>query len=93
MRDRFLASVNEGTRECPWGRLYGPAPGLLVGGPNYYYDASYTIPDRQYPARAYRDFSVGCDWDGAQCLAASWELTEPDDGYQGPLILLISFFM
>ena len=32
MRDRFLASVNEGTRECPWGRLYGPAPGLTRWG-------------------------------------------------------------
>jgi hypothetical protein len=73
---------------------YGPAPGLLVGGPNYYYDASYTLPaNRNFPAYAYRDFSVGCDWDGAQCLAQSWELTEPDDGYQGPFILLASFFM
>jgi endoglucanase len=71
----------------------GPAPGLLVGGPNFYYSGAYTIPGREYPARAYRDFSVGCDWDGAQCRASSWELTEPDDGYQGPFILLISFFM
>ena len=32
MHDRFLASVNEGTRECPWGHLYGPAPGLTRWG-------------------------------------------------------------
>jgi hypothetical protein len=71
----------------------GPAPGLLVGGPNFYYSGAYELPGREYPARAYRDFSVGCDWDGAQCRAAAWELTEPANGYQGPFILLVSFFM
>lgn len=72
---------------------YGPAPGIVPGGPNVYYSAGYTIPMLNVPAYAYRDFSVGCDWDGAQCRAASWEITEPDQGYQGPFVLLVSFFM
>jgi hypothetical protein len=73
--------------------MYGPAPGIVPGGPNFYYSAGYTIPMRDRPAYAYRDFSVGCEWDGANCHAASWEITEPDQGYQGPFILMVSFFM
>jgi endoglucanase len=73
--------------------VYGPAPGLMPGGPNWYYDGTYSIPNRTYPAYAYRDFSVGCGWNGSICTAASWELTEPDVGYQGPLVLLTSFVM
>jgi hypothetical protein len=72
---------------------YGPAPGLLVGGPNWYYAGLYDIPNAELPAYAYRDFSVGCDWDGAQCRAAAWELTEPMAAYQGPFVLLASWFM
>jgi endoglucanase len=72
---------------------YGPAPGLMPGGPNWYYDGTYSIPDRNYPAYAYRDFSVGCGWNGSICTAASWELTEPDVGYQGALVFLTSFVM
>jgi hypothetical protein len=72
---------------------HGPAPGFVVGGPNYYYSGTYTIPNREFPSRAYRDFSIGCDWDGAQCAAAAWELTEPMAAYQGPFVLLIAFFM
>jgi len=72
---------------------YGPAPGLVPGGPNWYYDGTYVIPNRTYPAYAYRDFSVGCGWNGSTCTASSWELTEPDVGYQGPMVLLTSFVM
>ena len=72
---------------------YGPAPGIVPGGPNFYYGGSYTIPNRDRPAYAYRDFSVGCDWDGAVCRAAAWEITEPSNSYQGPFVLLVSFFM
>jgi endoglucanase len=72
---------------------YGPAPGIMPGGPNWYYGGSYEIPNRGYPAYAYRDWSVGCDWDGSQCLSASWEITEPMCAYQGPFVLLVSFFM
>lgn len=72
---------------------YGPAPGIVPGGPNFYYSAGYTIPMRDRPAYAYRDFSVGCEWTGSACNAAGWEITEPDQGYQGPFVLLASFFM
>ncbi|MBN2498819.1 MAG: glycoside hydrolase family 9 protein [Deltaproteobacteria bacterium] len=72
---------------------YGPAPGLVPGGPNYGYSGAYEIPNREYPAYAYRDFSVGCDWDGSACRAASWEITEPMAAYQGPVVLLMSFFV
>jgi len=65
----------------------------MPGGPNWYYSATYTIPQRSYPARAYRDFSVGCGWNGSLCTAASWEITEPAVGYQGPLVLLVAFAM
>ena len=72
---------------------YGPAPGLVPGGPNWYYDGTYDIPNRTYPAYAYRDFSVGCGWNGSACTASSWELTEPDVGYQGAAVLLFAFVM
>jgi hypothetical protein len=29
---------------------YGPAPGLVPGGPNWYYDGTNAIPNRTYPA-------------------------------------------
>jgi hypothetical protein len=51
------------------------------------------ITTSTYPAYAYRDFSVGCGWDGNVCASSSWEITEPDVGYQGAFILLISFMM
>jgi hypothetical protein len=74
--------------------LYGPAPGILVGGPNFYYTGTYSPPDgATRPAKAYRDFSVGCDWGGGICRASSWEITENSLGYSGPLVGLCSFFM
>ena len=69
---------------------FGPAPGLVPGGPNLYYSGTYDIPNRTYPAYAYRDWSVGCDWDGSQCASASWEITEPMCAYQGAVVLLLS---
>jgi hypothetical protein len=68
---------------------YGPAPGLVPGGPNFYYDGGYDIPNRSFPAYAYRDFSTA--WDNGQAL--SWEITEPMQAYQGPVVLLLSFLM
>jgi endoglucanase len=72
---------------------YGPAPGLVPGGPNFYYSGSYDIPNRANPAYAYRDFSVGCDWNGAKCRASGWEISEPMDSYEGAFVLLASFMM
>lgn len=73
--------------------MYGPAPGLMPGGPNWYYTGAYQIPNRRYPAYAYRDWSIGCDWDGTRCTSAAWEVTEPAVGYQGWFLLLASFYM
>ena len=72
---------------------YGPAPGLVPGGPNWYYSGSYTIPNRSFPAYAYRDWSVACDWNGSTCTSSSWEITEPMCAYQGPAVLLLSLVM
>jgi hypothetical protein len=72
---------------------YGPAPGLLVGGPNPDYDGTYVLPGRDHPATAYRDFSVGCAWNGSGCGGASWELTEPDVNYQAAFVFLVSYAM
>ncbi|MBN2526263.1 MAG: glycoside hydrolase family 9 protein [Deltaproteobacteria bacterium] len=74
---------------------YGPAPGLVPGGPNMYYGGAYDIPGLDAPATSYRDWSIGCDWSAQDnaCLSASWEITEPMNAYQGPFILLISFLM
>ena len=79
----------EDTQTSTW----GPAPGLVPGGPNWYYGGSYEIPNRSFPAYAYRDWSVGCDWTGSTCASASWEITEPMCAYQGPVVLLLSFVM
>ncbi len=74
--------------------VHGPPPGFVPGGPNPYYSGAYALPDRAArPAYAYRDFSVGCDWSGSACRASSWEITEPMQAYQGPFVLLVSFFM
>jgi hypothetical protein len=73
--------------------MFGPAPGIVPGGPNFYYSGGYTIPNRDRPAYAYRDFSVGCEWNGSSCNASGWEITEPSLSYQGPFVLLVSFFM
>jgi hypothetical protein len=71
----------------------GPAPGIVVGGPNRDYSCSYDIPKKNWPAYAYRDFSVGCDWSGSACRACAWELTEPMQAYQGPVLALLSLLM
>jgi len=73
--------------------VYGPAPGFVPGGPNWYYSCSWDIPKKNFPAYAYRDFSVGCDWSGSACRSCSWEITEPMQAYQGPVVSLISFVM
>jgi len=72
---------------------YGPAPGLVPGGPNFYYSCSYDIPYRNSPTYAYRDFSTACGWNGSKCTTCAWEINEPMAAYQGPFILLASFMM
>jgi endoglucanase len=81
---------------------YGPPPGYLTGGPNpsYAWDsccpsncsgnscgASPLSPPTGQPAqKSYRDFNDNWPLD-------SWEVTEPDDGYQAQYVRLLSKFV
>jgi len=69
--------------------LFGPAPGLVVGGPNNSYSGTWEPPANAIaPAKAYRDFSK-INWPNGK----SWEITEPMMAYNGPFVGLCSFFM
>lgn len=69
----------------------GPAPGILPGGPNQFYvpDASFngTIspPQNEPEMKSYKDWGNGWPQD-------AWEVTEPDQGYQGHYQFLVSAF-
>jgi endoglucanase len=81
---------------------YGPPPGYLVGGPNpsYKWDACCPFtcshhacgtappspPAQQPDQKSYLDFND--DWP-----LDSWQVTEPDDGYQAKYIRLLSKFV
>jgi endoglucanase len=86
--------------------MYGPPPGYLPGGPNpsYAWDsccpagcgsaannalcgvASPTPPRGQPDQKAYKDFNDSWPLD-------SWQVTEPDDGYQAQFVRLLSKFV
>ncbi len=69
----------------------GPAPGYLSGGPNQDFapDASYgsaiSPPQNEPPMKSYKDWGTTWPQD-------SWEVTEPDQGYQGKYQFLLSAF-
>jgi len=85
---------------------YGPPPGYLTGGPNpsYAWDsccptgcgsaandalcgaASPSPPGGQPDQKAYKDFNDAWPLD-------SWQVTEPDDGYQAQFVRLVSKFV
>jgi endoglucanase len=81
---------------------YGPPPGYLPGGPNpsYSWDsccpgncsgnscgpAVLSPPASQPSQKAYLDFND--DWP-----LDSWQVTEPDDGYQANYVRLLSYFL
>jgi hypothetical protein len=85
---------------------YGPPPGYLTGGPNPSYDwdaccpsgcgssendavcssESISPPKGQPPQKSYKDFNTNWPLD-------SWQVTEPDDGYQIAYIRLLSKFV
>jgi endoglucanase len=85
---------------------YGPPPGYLVGGPNptYTWDsccpsgcgsaannalcgkAPLSPPSGQPDQKSYLDFNGNWPLD-------SWQVTEPDDGYQSQYIRLVSKFV
>lgn len=67
--------------------LYGPAPGFLVGGPNYYFsNATISPPANQPPQKSYKDWNAG--WP-----ENSWEITENAIYYQARYIKLLSRLM
>jgi len=67
----------------------GPAPGILSGGPDQSFapDPSYvgTIspPQNEPMMKAYKNWDASWPQD-------SWEVTEPDLGYQAPYVLLLA---
>ncbi|HWA00573.1 MAG TPA: glycoside hydrolase family 9 protein [Caulobacterales bacterium] len=79
---------------------YGPPPGYLVGGANPQYNwasgcpslnsmcgsAPPSPPFGQPAQKSYADFNTGWPID-------SWEVTEPDVGYQANYVLLLSKFV
>jgi endoglucanase len=84
---------------------YGPPPGYLVGGPNpsYTWDtccpatcgagnnalcgaAPLSPPAGQPAQKSYKDFNDSWPLD-------SWQVTEPDDGYQAKYVRLLSKFV
>jgi endoglucanase len=81
---------------------YGPPPGYLPGGPNssYTWDsccpsgcsgttcgtAVLSPPANQPSQKSYLDFNGNWPLD-------SWQVTEPDDGYQANYVRLLSYFL
>lgn len=71
----------------------GPAPGYVPGGANkdfhpadVYAGPPLVPPMDQPPQKSYRDWDTSWPED-------SWEVTEPSLSYQGPYVLLLSFFV
>ncbi len=64
---------------------YGPAPGFVTGGPNFYYSGDVTPPAGQPAQKAYAQFNDGFP-------ESSWEITEPAIYYQAAYIRLLSYF-
>lgn len=91
-------------KDSPWSNaktsLYGPPPGYLVGGPNPHYNWALSCPGispkcgsappsppfGQPAQKSYADFGDGWPID-------SWEITEPDGGYQVAYIRLLAHFV
>ena len=73
--------------------LYGPPPGFLTGGPNFYFapDPAYagpplTPPQDQPAQKSYRDWNAG--WP-----EASWQVSECHIPYQAGYIRLLAEFL
>jgi hypothetical protein len=90
----FTGTTYDGTS----GGHIGPAPGILAGGPDQSYapDSSYNStgtaaccimpPQGQPMMKAYKNW-------GASWPQDSWEVTEPDLGYQAPYVFLAAAFV
>ncbi len=64
----------------------GPAPGYIVGGPNFYFSEAITPPANQPAQKSYKDWNTGYP-------ESSWEISEPAIYYQAAYILLMSRVM
>jgi hypothetical protein len=72
--------------------LYGPVPGLVVGGPNKDYGGQATPPrGATYYERFYRDW-IDNSPDGWYRTKV-WEINENSISYQAPYVALIAAFM
>jgi endoglucanase len=72
--------------------LYGPVPGMVVGGPNKDYSGRAKPPGgATYYERFYRDW-IDDSPDGWYRTKV-WEITENSISYQGPYVALIAAFM
>jgi hypothetical protein len=70
----------------------GPAPGLLAGGPNTSDAPPWLVPPAgQPPSKSFRDWA-GVWNEAHQATENSWAFTEPDIGYQGKYVLLLTQF-
>ncbi len=67
---------------------YGPAPAILVGGPNRGYTGTTSPPANQPPEKSYVDFNDK-DWQ----YAKSWEITENSITYQAAYVNLLSLLV
>ena len=68
--------------------LFGPAPGIMPGGPNEFYDPPVPpiVPPENQPAqKSYKDWNTVADY--------SWEINENQVAYQAAYISLLSKFV
>ncbi len=66
---------------------YGPAPGIVPGGPNKFYTGQKSPPKFEPAQKAYRDWNA-TDWKAD----ISWEISENSITYQSSYIFLCSFY-
>lgn len=66
----------------------GPAPAILVGGPNKNYTGTVAPPAGEPPEKSYADIN-GTDWQNE----ITWEITENSITYQAPYINLLSLII
>jgi hypothetical protein len=72
--------------------LYGPVPGMVVGGPNKDYGGQATPPrGSTYYERFYRDWIDNSP--GGWYRTKVWEINENSISYQAPYVALIAGFM
>jgi len=74
------------------GSTYGPGPGFLAGGADYFFTKSFVAPPYGEPhQKAFKDWNTG--WNASQGdNENSWEITEPAIYYQAAYTLVLGYF-